>query len=119
MDEPPTRGGVTKVLRRPGTAAGPPRDDAPAPDRLEPGTEIGNYRLERALASGGMGGVWVARHRFLDRAVALKVAVAEQDRDARIRDRFVREAWILTRLDHPGVARVHDFGFLDDGRPWL
>jgi len=87
---------------------------------LAPGDAIGSYRVDRKLAEGGMGVVYEAHHRFLARAVAIKVAHDLGGDDAgRLRRRFLREAQLLAALDHPGVVRVHDFGQLADGRPWM
>jgi eukaryotic-like serine/threonine-protein kinase len=73
------------------------------------------YELVRELARGGMGVVYEARDRELDRAVALKVlAGPESDADAIARLR--REAVIIAGLEHPGIVPVHDVGTLPDGR---
>jgi serine/threonine protein kinase len=57
-----------------------------------------------------MGVVYKARHRRLDRLVALKVLPRELAKDPQFADRFAREARTLARLDHPMIVRVHDFG---------
>ena len=72
------------------------------------------YEILEPLARGGMGTVYVARDRHLDRRVALKVlsATATEAGAARMRE----EAQILARLEHPGIVPVYDVGLLDDGR---
>jgi len=73
------------------------------------------YELQSEVARGGMGVVYLARDRELERDVALKViavAAADPDTAARLR----REARILARLEHPGIVPVHDVGELPDGR---
>ncbi len=73
------------------------------------------YELLGEVARGGMGVVYRARDRELEREVALKVIAveaAEPDTSARLR----REARILARLEHPGIVPVHDVGELPDGR---
>jgi len=73
------------------------------------------YELRSEVARGGMGVVYLARDRELERDVALKViavAAADPDTAARLR----REARILARLEHPGIVPVHDVGELPDGR---
>jgi serine/threonine protein kinase len=73
------------------------------------------YEITGVAGHGGMGTVYIARDRVLDRDVAVKVLdVADQkgSRAARLR----REAAILARLDHPGIVPVHDAGTLEDGR---
>jgi serine/threonine protein kinase len=75
----------------------------------------GRYQIGPVLGQGGMGTVYRAHDRALDRAVALKVLrpdIGEQEAAGR----FGREARILARLDHPGVVPVHDLGTLADGR---
>jgi serine/threonine protein kinase len=73
------------------------------------------YELRGEVARGGMGVVYLARDRELERDVALKVIApeaAEPETAARLR----REARILARLEHPGMVPVHDVGELPDGR---
>ncbi|MBW8485649.1 serine/threonine-protein kinase [Actinomadura parmotrematis] len=74
----------------------------------------GRYRLEALVGRGGMGQVWRARDEQLARPVAVKVmavppALDEAER-ARLEARFRREAQVAARLQHPGIAVVHDFG---------
>ena len=78
----------------------------------------GKYRLERPLARGGMGSVWVARHLGLDLAVAIKfmdVGMASLDES---RVRFEREAKLSARIRSPHVVEVLDYG-TDLGRPYI
>jgi len=73
------------------------------------------YELARELDRGGMGVVYAARDRELQRDVALKVlatAVAGTETAERLR----REAQIIAGLEHPGIVPVHDVGALPDGR---
>jgi eukaryotic-like serine/threonine-protein kinase len=75
----------------------------------------GRYRIGALVGEGGMGTVYRARDRVLDRDVALKVLradIAAPEAAARLR----REARILARLEHPGIVPVHDVGTLADGR---
>ncbi|MDI3289613.1 serine/threonine-protein kinase [Polyangium sp. 15x6] len=76
------------------------------------------YVLERPLAKGGMGAVWVARHLELDVRVALKVMAPEHVDTAFARDRFQREARACAQIQHPNVVGVHDYGVVD-GTPFL
>jgi serine/threonine protein kinase len=73
------------------------------------------YELVEPLGHGGMGSVYVARDRALDRLVALKVVGTFAMSPDAI-DRLVREAKVLARLEHPGIVPVHDVGALPDGR---
>ena len=72
------------------------------------------YEIVGTIGQGGMGTVYLARDRDLDREVALKVVkLHEEDTE-----RMLREARILARLEHPGIVPVHDVGVLPDGRAW-
>ncbi|MFF5768710.1 serine/threonine-protein kinase [Streptomyces tanashiensis] len=96
----------------------------------EPGRRVidGRFELQARLGGGGMGTVWRARDIVLDRAVALKEVrppdpgLAEYDPQAArmLRDRVLREAQALARVEHPGVVTIHhivDAG--EDTYPWL
>ncbi|MEU5156832.1 protein kinase [Glycomyces sp. NPDC021274] len=83
---------------------------------MDSGTLIaGRYRLDRVIASGGMGAVWRAEDERLDRTVAVKVLHAGLDGAQRPRDRFEREAKTLASLKGPGCVEVYDFGEEPDG----
>jgi serine/threonine protein kinase/formylglycine-generating enzyme required for sulfatase activity len=84
---------------------------------LAPGTRVADrYRIERALAAGGMGEVFVAFDERLDERVALKVTAASGGNAAAVRARFRREAVLSNRLGRsPGVVRARDWGEVGDG----
>lgn len=87
--------------------------------QLEPGAVVGGkYRIERALARGGMGSVWVARHVQLGSTVALKFLDASFATSAGHRMRFEREARSAANLKSPHVVQVMDYGFEADA-PYL
>jgi Tol biopolymer transport system component len=77
---------------------------------LEPGTSFGPYRIERFVAAGGMGEVYRARDTRLDRIVAIKVLPADLASDRQFRERFVREARVISQLDHPHICSLYDVG---------
>jgi serine/threonine-protein kinase len=79
----------------------------------------GKYRVEKVLASGGMGVVVAARHVPLDVLVALKFMTDEARADAEVAGRFLREARAAARLRSEHVARVSDVGTLESGAPYL
>ena len=77
----------------------------------------GRYRITRHLASGGMGAVYIGVQEALDREVVIKVVRAELV-DASFVDRFNAEALATSRLSHPNIVTVHDFG-VDADVPFL
>ncbi len=79
----------------------------------------GRYRLEAEIGRGGMGVIYRAHDPDLDRTLAVKV-LREHDRDhPEARDRFLKEAHITARLQHPNIPSVHEHGRLPDGRPFF
>jgi serine/threonine-protein kinase len=87
---------------------------------LEAGREICCYRLEEPLGAGGMGEVWAARHRMLDRLAAVKMIRPEAlGSDSRSRKnavrRFVREARATAALRSQHTIDLHDFGVTEEG----
>jgi eukaryotic-like serine/threonine-protein kinase len=78
----------------------------------------GKYRLERELASGGMGSVWVARHLQLDELVAVKFMSDALPALGDARARFAREARAAALLRSPHVVAVLDHG-VDDDVPYI
>jgi serine/threonine protein kinase len=73
------------------------------------------YEVTGRLGRGGMGVVYAARDRTLDREVAIKVLDAVDGTGDAAR-RLQHEARILARLEHPGIVPIHDAGTLPDGR---
>ena len=73
------------------------------------------YRFLTELARGGMGTVYLAEDTELNRQVAIKV-LNTPEVTSDLRERMVREAQIIARLEHPGIVPVHDVGVLPDGR---
>ena len=88
-------------------------------DELAPGGAIGPYSIRERLGVGGMGEVYLAAQDHpIRRLVALKVLRADPiDRQAAARFNSERQA--LAILNHPGIAKVFDAGFTEDGRPYL
>lgn len=73
-------------------------------------TLSGRYRLQRLIATGGMGQVWEAVDSRLGRRVAVKVLKNEFSSDPEFIERFRAEARTTAMLNHPGIAAVHDYG---------
>ncbi len=89
------------------------------PLELPAGTTIAEkYRVTRTLGKGGMGHVFEAEHLALGVKVAVKVLRKESDDDGSV-GRFWREARAAALLESEYLARVHDYGSLPDGRPFM
>jgi Tol biopolymer transport system component/tRNA A-37 threonylcarbamoyl transferase component Bud32 len=80
---------------------------------LAPGTRVGPYAIAAPLGAGGMGEVYAARDRSLNRNVAIKILPAAFATDPDRLARFTREAHTLAQLNHPHIAHV--YGFEDSG----
>lgn len=78
------------------------------------GTTVGRIRIIETLGKGGMGEVYVGWDEKLQRKVALKAIRHDQRLDAEAKARFLREARILSQLDHPGICRIYELIEADD-----
>ena len=87
-------------------------------DALLAGTEIGQYLVEGLVGKGGGGVVYAARHRVLGRRVAIKVLRAEMARYPAMVSRFLLEATAVTKIGHPNIVDIHEFGETAPGRPY-
>jgi predicted Ser/Thr protein kinase len=76
------------------------------------------YAVHELLGRGGMGAVYRATDRLLQREVALKVLPTELERHDDVAHRLEREARVLAALEHPGIVSIHDAGKLADERPF-
>jgi len=90
-----------------------PPESAPAP-----ASNPERYELLDELARGGMGVVYRARDRVLNRVVGLKTLISAVAPESAVL-RFRAEAHITGQLQHPNIPPVHDLGTLPDGRPFL
>ncbi len=86
---------------------------------LPPGTAVGAFDIIGELDRGGMGIVYAARDRHLDRAVALKFVRARVGSDKSGAERVLAEAKAASALDHPNVATIYQVGESADGRYFI
>jgi capsular polysaccharide biosynthesis protein len=96
------------------TAGGPEAKRAfIAPSVAELAPAFPQLEILELLGCGGMGAVYRARQRELDRIVALKILPPGIGAGPAFAERFAREAKALARLNHPGIVAIHDFGRAD------
>ncbi len=86
---------------------------------LKQGLTLGQYEIIRLLGEGGMGAVYEARHTSLDRRVAIKTLHSHIAANQTTLLRFFAEAKTLSRLEHPSIVQVSDFGTSPDGTAYL
>ena len=104
----------------------PPADIAP-PDERPVGSKdpyIGTtfdhrYKIQKLLGEGGMGFVYLARHKVIDKKVAVKVLRVEMAKDREILDRFLQEAKAASSIGNPHIIDISDFGDLPDGSTYF
>lgn len=77
------------------------------------------YLVEELLGTGGMGSVYRGRHQVINRHVALKFLSARHARDESSRQRFLREARAVNRVQHEHIIDVSDFGETEDGLAYM
>src|ERR1700744_1078489 len=78
------------------------------PEQLAP--HFPQLEILECLGRGGMGVVYKARQKSLNRLVALKLLAPERVGDPKFAERFAREAQALAALNHPNIVTIHDFG---------
>jgi serine/threonine-protein kinase len=80
---------------------------------LAPGSDFGDWRIDRLIGRGGMGVVYQATDRRLNRPVAIKLIADNRAEDPAFRERFEREAQLTAAIDHPNVIPVYAAGEID------
>jgi serine/threonine protein kinase/WD40 repeat protein len=83
------------------------------------GRTLGEFVLREQIGAGGYGAVYRCEQPVLKRDAVVKVLHAGRRRNNTAKERFLREAQLASRLDHPYAAHVYSFGAEDDGLLWI
>jgi serine/threonine protein kinase len=78
------------------------------PQKINPGTSFGHYEIIRQIGAGGMGEVYLAQDKKLDRKVALKILNEKFSRHGSNLERFIQEARAASALNHPNILVIHE-----------
>lgn len=79
----------------------------------------GKYRLNQLLGSGGMAEVWSATNTFTERELAIKFMNMQVAKTPEAAARFLKEAKVSARINHPNIIEIHDVGQTDQGQLFL
>jgi tRNA A-37 threonylcarbamoyl transferase component Bud32 len=104
------RGALPSNASAPTSVESAARPSPPPPSPAELAPHFPQLEILEVLGQGGMGIVYKARQKHLDRLVALKILPPDTARDPAFAERFTREARSLARLNHPNIVQVFDFG---------
>jgi eukaryotic-like serine/threonine-protein kinase len=86
---------------------------------IRPGDQIGSYAIVRRIGAGGMGEVFLARHRVLGWTAAIKVLRPDVSYVPEVVGRFISEARAAARVRHPGIVEILDCDITEGGRAFL
>lgn len=85
----------------------------------QPHQLTGKYKILEKLHEGGMGAIYKVEHQLLEAVRVIKMIRPQLASDAKFRRRFLEEARGATQLDHPNIAKLHDFSISEDGTTWI
>jgi len=83
---------------------------------LAPGTRLGRYEIRSKIGAGGMGDVYLAHDKELDRTVAIKILPEDVATDLQHHQRFVQEARAASALNHPHILTIYEIGIVGTTR---
>ncbi len=113
---PPTRTAPPGNVQATSAAATAPRRTGKPPQRQQPSTLAGRFQIRAKLGQGGMGQVYQAHDRELDRLVAIKQLLPQLSQHDASAKRFLVEARSVAALNHPNVVQIYDIGEAPQGR---
>lgn len=94
-------------------------DGRHGPPREVLGRKLGNFAVVEKIGAGGGGEVYRAEQLDLQRSAVIKVMRSHMRASEPYQQRFLREAWLASRLDHPYAAHIYGFGAEPDGLLWI
>ncbi len=84
---------------------------------LSAGRKLGRYEIRKKIGAGGMGEVYLAQDKKLDRKVAVKILNEKFSRDESNLNRFIQEAKAASSLNHPNILVIHEVGEAENRYP--
>ena len=107
------------VTMRAGTPVAPPPSSQSRIDAYLGKTLEGRYAIEALLGEGGMGYVYLGRHKLIDKRVAIKILRSDLAADQEMTERFLNEARAASSIGNPHIVDISDFGRLPDGAAYF